>query len=265
MDVDSENARFDFVRRVQRETRLCIDRVIRESDRLRALLESSEAERRRIQRQLDAVSGERDELGGEVEGLRKSLDEMETEHESILEGYANFESQTTSLANLYVATYRLHGAVDTNEVLDVIEEIVANLIGSEEVAVLGLDPRDSRITVLRARGIAASRFDPVVLGVGPIGRALGFGKSFVRTAETPPSEGPGRLAEEQELTACIPLRVCGGVVGALAIYGLLPQKPGLEPIDFELLALMGEQAGVALHTAAILAREGQTSNENRSS
>jgi hypothetical protein len=265
MDFDSENARFDFVRRVQRETRVCIDRVIRESDRLRALLESSEFERKRIERQLEGVVSERDELECEVKRLRESLGAMETEYESTLESYANFESQTTNIANLYVATYRLHGAVDVNEVLGVIEEIVANLIGSEEIAILAIDPADARVSVLRARGLEESLLDSVVLGVGPIGRALALGQTFIRSDDTSTSAATGRGSGERELTACVPLRVCGGVVGALAIFGLLPQKPGLEPIDFELLALLGEQAGVAIYTAAVLAREGQTSIEGRRS
>ncbi len=252
MDVDSEKARFDFVRRVQRETRVCIDRAIRESDRLRALLESSEFERDRLEKQLAAACDERDLLGQEVDRLRSSLRAMEAENEAMLEGYANFEAQTTNLANLYVATYRLHGAGDRDEVLDVIEEIVANLIGSEEVAVLGLDPATARVSVLRAAGVDPSTFEGVVPGVGRIGRALAFGQAFVRSEESGTDAAAMAISEDRGLSACIPLRVCGGVVGALAIYGLLPQKPGLEPIDHELLALLGEQAGVALYTASML-------------
>lgn len=252
MDVDSEKARFDFVRRVQRDTRVCIDRAIRESDRLRTLLESSEFDRERLEQQLVAVRGERDAFAAEVERLRSSLEALEAENEAMLEGYANFEAQTTNLANLYVATYRLHGAGDRGEVLCVIEEIVANLIGSEEIAVLGLDPVSARVSVLRASGVDASIFDGVVPGVGRIGRALAFGQAFVCSDDSGAESAGGLITEDRGLTACIPLRVCGGVVGALAIYGLLPQKPGLEPIDHELLALLGEQAGVALYTASLL-------------
>lgn len=264
MDADSEKARFEFVRRVQRDTRICIDRVIRESDRSRALLETSERERRRLLRRLETVSSERDELALEVEELRKSLVAMEAEHESILVGYADFEAQTTNLANLYVATYRLHGAADRDEVLDVIEEIVVNLIGSEEIAVLMVDPVDSQIRVVRARGLGAERFDCVVPGVGAIGRSLAFGQAhFARPGQATEHSSAHPLAEERDLSACVPLRVCGEVVGALAIYRLLPQKPGLEPIDLELLALMGEQAGVALVSAAHLAGARRSSSDGR--
>lgn len=255
MDADIEEARFGFVHRVQRETRACIDRVVRESDRLRAVVESVEFDRKQIQHQLELAIQERDGLQSEVDRLRKSLATSEAEHESFFEAYARVESQSMSLANLYVATYRLHGSLDREEVLDVIEEIVANLIGSEEIAILEAGPEPSRIEVLRARGVDRSRLESIVHGDGAIGRALASGVQFIRSAEDSAGTSNGPKAEESELTACIPLRVCGRVTGAIAIYRLLKQKPGLEPVDFELFELLGEQAGVALYTASLAERD----------
>ena len=51
------------------------------------------------------------------------------------------EQQSSNLANLYVASYRLHGSVERSEVLQVIQEIIINLIGSEELGIYELDEK----------------------------------------------------------------------------------------------------------------------------
>lgn len=251
MSVDIEEARFRFVREVQQETRVCIDRVLRESDRLRALLESADFDRKQLQCKLDSVTKERDEMQAEVSRLTKSLTEIESEHESFFEGYARVEEKSTSLANLYVATYRLHGSHDSEEVLDVIEEIVANLIGSEEIAILRLDSSHSGIEVLRASGVDRARLESIELGEGIIGRSLVSGEQYIRKDE--PAAAADLESADDELTACVPLRIGGRLFGAIAIFELLGQKPGLEEIDFEFFELLGEQAGVALYAAFLAA------------
>src|ERR1051326_6404126 len=47
--------------------------------------------------------------------------------------YIDVEQQNTNLANLYVATYQLHGTLDRDRVLAAIKEVIINLIGSEEL------------------------------------------------------------------------------------------------------------------------------------
>jgi hypothetical protein len=54
------------------------------------------------------------------------------------------------------------------------------------------------------------------------------------------------LPYEKNLTACIALKASREVVGVIAIFGLLPQKNGLEWVDYELLKFLETYAAVAL-------------------
>ena len=85
------------------------------------------------------------------------------------------------------------------------------------------DLRDRR----RARPADAARLDrhrarpyqEIDVGEGAIGRAAATGERLIRP------EG-GSLSEDGDaaLTACIPLKVAGRVVGVLAVFSLLPHK-----------------------------------------
>ena len=51
------------------------------------------------------------------------------------------------------------------------------------------------------------------------------------------------------LTAAIPLKLDGHVTGAVAIFGLVPHKKVLAPVDHELFEIISRQAAMALHSA----------------
>jgi hypothetical protein len=52
----------------------------------------------------------------------------------------------------------------------------------------------------------------------------------------------------------VPLRLGESTTGAIAIFRLLPQKPGLEPLDYELFDLLGTHAAAALYCTGLHAR-----------
>ncbi|HEV2721355.1 MAG TPA: diguanylate phosphodiesterase, partial [Thermoanaerobaculia bacterium] len=54
------------------------------------------------------------------------------------------------------------------------------------------------------------------------------------------------FGREEQLTACIPLKLDDRVVGVIGIFRLLQQKQGLEPLDFELFDLLSSHAASAL-------------------
>ena len=54
------------------------------------------------------------------------------------------------------------------------------------------------------------------------------------------------LPYEQNLTACVILKSSAGVVGVIAIFGLLPEKNCLEWADYELLKFLETYAAVAI-------------------
>jgi len=179
----------------------------------------------------------------ENQRLRQFLSELEATAARRDEQYARIEQQNANLANLYVASYQLAGTVDRGAVLQSIQEIVANLIGSEEV---GIYERDGDSLVLAASfGIDAIRHAQVRIGEGRIGAAAASGEIYV---------SPTGAADAEHITACIPLRVDGEVIGLIAIFGLLAHKPALADVDRELFDLLAVHAATSLYCATLHAQ-----------
>ena len=151
------------------------------------------------------------------------------------------EAQVANLASLYVAVTSVHGALDRPSVLSSVQEIVTNLIGSEEMAIFETDSARGRLTLLASIGIEPGPYQEIGLGEGAIGRAAATGERVIR------NEG-GSLTEDGDaaLTACIPLKVAGRIVGVLAVFRLLPHKGALDAIDIDLFDVLAAHAASAL-------------------
>src|SRR5262245_25618432 len=74
------------------------------------------------------------ELLAENEKLSRLVVELEENGRRLAQRFAEIEQQNSNLANLYVASYQLHGLLDRAELFAIVQEIVANLIGCEEMA-----------------------------------------------------------------------------------------------------------------------------------
>ena len=239
-----------YVQRVRENTRRYVEEVLAENEKLMLRVSSLEDERSRLERELIATQTKLDHQTFEEEKLKRRFDDMESEQRKFFEGYAQIEQQNNDLASLYVATYGLHGSMDRGEVLLAIQEIVANLIGSEEMAVFELDAGGEELELVSSSGIEPGGFERIPLGSGRIGRAASSGETYLVDAQDP-QDGKAALPQEATLTACVPFKVDGRVTGALAVFRLLGQKPGLEPLDFELFDLLGSQAATALHATTL--------------
>ena len=154
---------------------------------------------------------------------------------------AESEAQVANLASLYVAVTSVHGALDRPSVLSSVQEIVTNLIGSEEMAIFETDAARGRLTLLASMGIEPGRYQDIALGEGAIGRTAATGERLIRQ-EGGSLTGDGDAA----LTACIPLKVAGRVVGVLAVFRLLPHKGWLDAIDLDLFDVLASHAASAL-------------------
>lgn len=207
------------------------------------------ATRRYIRELLDEQAA----LRSELDALRADLARREREQAQARrfeEQFAEVERQNANLAALYAASYQLH-TPRRAEVLIAIHEIVINLIGSEEFAVLALG-RGGELRPLSHMGVEPARLAAVRLDEGMIGRAVAEGAPVVAP------DGPGGLTSDDPdgIVACVPLMVAGRTVGMIVLYRLLPQKPRLEPFDHELLALLASHAATALYCSELHEREG---------
>jgi hypothetical protein len=217
------------------------------NEALRALAASLEAEMNRLHEQAVALRAENERHEKEQARLQAQLETIRAESQRYSSRYSEIEQQNSNLANLYVASYRLHGTLDRREVIDTLQEIIANLIGSEEAGLFELDPLTQTLHLVASFGLTPGSYNLVPLGNGRIGEAAKTGEIYIAdrsaTGET-----------EDRLTACIPLTLGGKVTGAIAIFRLLPQKAGIEDVDRELFDLLATHAATALYTTSLHAK-----------
>jgi len=208
--------------------------------------ETPDQARHRLEGELAAANEALELRSAEEEGLRSRLAEIERDHQRICDDYVAAEEQRSGLASLFVALARLHGSLDRREVLAAIQEVVVNMLGSEELALFELGPGE-RLRAVHSVGVDGSRLGEVAAGEGTIGRAA-LGHAYVA--------GGDSRSEDPDLTACVPIRVGSRVTGALAIWRLLGHKPFLTAADLELIELLSTHAGTALHAAGLHERYG---------
>jgi hypothetical protein len=210
-----------------------------------------ESERRQIEEDLRAARSEMQRYALERANLDRQLQAIEAEGRRYLQQYISVEQQNANLANLYVASFRLHSTLHRSEVVDGIKEIIVNLVGSEELAILELDATRSHLELIGSFGIDEGRYRRVPAGRGIIGECLRSGEIFVA-----PDAIPSARSDGESMIACIPLKVGEVVIGAIAIFRLLGQKNGIEELDRELFNLLATHAATALYCASLHAAHG---------
>jgi hypothetical protein len=138
-------------------------------------------------------------------------------------------------------------------VLAAIDETIINLIGSEDFAVYELD--DGRQTLRLASSFAElpEPYRCVPLGGGPIGQLAQRGETWLCEPGAAPEMFPGG----KRVQVVVPLRLDTELCGAIALFGLLPQKSGgIEEVDRELFDLLATHAAVALYSTRLYGQSG---------
>jgi hypothetical protein len=155
------------------------------------------------------------------------------------------------LMRLNAANARLTQSLEQGDAFEAIGEIIANLIGSEEVAMFDYHGAEQNFSLAWSSGVEADALQPFLCGAGMFGRAVQQGTSQFqeRQPET------ALLPHEKNLTACIILKTSGEIVGVIAIFGLLPQKNNLEWADFELLKFLEIYGAVAIKFQRLQGRQ----------
>jgi hypothetical protein len=217
----------DYVRRVQESTQQYARDILAENERLGSIVTTLYEEKLRL-----------------VEQIAR----MEVTSQAFTARYVEVEQQNSSLANLYVASYRIHGSLERDDVLATLREILINLIGTEEFAVFEAAPGDEAAPMRCATSFGVDPYlvPPLRVGEGRLGEAIGRGVPYL------PADDP-----QADITACVPLRVGNRTMGAIVVYRLLAHKPALESADLELLNLLATHGATALYCSALHARQGR--------
>lgn len=189
----------------------------------------ADLDKRRLSVELAEARAEIERHRAEAERLRKRLAEMEQEHRQLSDEYVAVEEQNSELASLFVALDRLYSSADRREALAAVQEIVVNMVGSEELGVYEIDASGA-LQLAHGFGLADSRPDRYAPGSGTVARVAASGVPFVA--------GPDGAPEDPDLTAAIPLKAAGRAAGVLAIWRLLGHKPFLTDLDKRLFTVL---------------------------
>jgi transcriptional regulator with GAF, ATPase, and Fis domain len=187
-----------------------------------------------------------------IEGLEREKQEIldrikqvEAENINFATRYVEIEEENNNLANLYIASYQLHSTLDFREVLQIIMEIIINLIGAEEFALMLLDEKTNKLQAVAAEGLEIADLPTVGLGEGIIGQMARTGENyFIDDLEN-------YTRDFRHPIVCIPLKIKEHVIGVIVIYKLLVQKSNFAEVDFELFTLLAGHAATAVFSSRL--------------
>jgi hypothetical protein len=219
-----------YISKAREEQQQYLNGLLQENEKLRSRAAMLESDLLRALEQHRAATAE-------LQRMRENFDEIAGENQRFAEQYQHIEEQSGNLANLYVASYQLHTSVDRAAVLTAIQEIVINLIGSEQFAIY--ERSGDAFSLAASFGLDKERPARVLGGEFAVEK-LSEGHIF----EDEPSDRP-------PLTACVPLRINDRVNGAILVFRLLDHKPALQPVDHELFELLAVHASTALYCASL--------------
>lgn len=175
------------------------------------------------------------------EKLRRKAEQLEAENRDFAQRYVDLEDHSTSLTNLYAATFQLHSSPDPDAVVRTIVEIAVNLIGAAEFVLYLADEAKGDFSVvaregdLPPEGARRSSLDEAVEK-----EAVRLRRTVFLEETAAPGAAPGAAI------CCAPLYFRDRLVGALTIYALLSHKASFSQLDRELFDLLGEQAALAM-------------------
>lgn len=185
------------------------------------------------------------ELEKEKHDILTRIRQVEAENQDFANRYVEIETENNNLANLYIASYQLHSTLDFKEVLQIIMEIVINLIGAEEFALMLLDEKGGDLQAVACEGLDRDMVPPVKLGSGLIGQTLQSGESYFT------EDMENYQMDILSPMVCVPLKIKDHVIGVLAIYKLLIQKEKFAQVDYELFTLLAGHAATAIFGARL--------------
>ncbi|HEU5359471.1 MAG TPA: GAF domain-containing protein [Gemmatimonadales bacterium] len=150
------------------------------------------------------------------------------------------EHRVGRLAQLLAAVAELHSGEDAAAVVTTVKEIVANLVGCEEMGVFAVQRPGPVLTYVDGIGIDANEFATIPAATGPIAAALASSVVLV------PGHPESATVHGRPVTVCVPLVTGGRVFGLVVLFHLVLQKPRLNADDLELLRFLSDHASMAL-------------------
>lgn len=190
---------------------------------------------RRLAEQVSVLRGRLDRYQAELISARREMAAAQAGSRALSERNVRLEEEKGNLAKLYVAASFLHGSLDRAQVVEALNEVLVNLIGSEHFAIFEMEAGAARlVTAILPDGHPAAEPSPIAAA------ALRSGEPYLRPD-----------GDESVPAAAIPLRLEGKTVGVVEVAGLLPHKTGFSAFDEELFSFLALHAAPALHATRL--------------
>lgn len=221
----------------------------RSAEYLQELLEENEQLRQKLcepdedPTSADPDSRERLELHAQIQTL-------EAENRRAAARNRELEEEKQVITTLYVASYEMNAALDPDQALNAITEIVSGLIGARVFCIYLINESIGALVPLISEGQPVSAFPNIPLQSGPVGESVESGE--ISTYDSNASAGSASVGAQP--IVCIPIRVEEKPVGAIAIYRLLRQKTSFAEVDHELFRLLAKKAATAILASQELAQ-----------
>lgn len=227
--------------------------LMRQNEKLRYRLVQLKEEYRVLKSQASVSAQSAEDIRKQVENLRREKEELEKrfreveeENKEFANRYVEIEEENNNLANLYISSFQLHSTLDFKEVLQIIMEIIINLIGAEQFAILLVDEKAGALRPMATEGLEEDFIPPVRPGEGVIGRVAKTGESYyVENLEGYTPNSP------LDPMVCIPLKIKDKILGVIVIYKLLQQKKTFANVDYELFTLLAGHAATAIFSSQL--------------
>ncbi|MDW8247265.1 MAG: GAF domain-containing protein [Sandaracinaceae bacterium] len=246
--LDFEREREQVIRQFLRRGLELTESMITENQALRAEVERLRAETIELRAQLAKDAAIR-ELLQRIEELEKEKHVLlERSRELVLNSSVNeqraleLETELHHLANLHIALSHLHASLSPRRTLRTIAELLHQLVGANAFCFYRCDTDFRRVYPFYHVG--QLECSPVEVGEGVIGTVLATGMMHLR-------EPIEFKSSQEDPIAVIPLRYGSELIGAIVIFGMLPQKQEWTFIDRQLLELLGNHGGTALLAASL--------------
>jgi len=241
----SELRKNRYVERVREATRSLFEDLLEANRRLCLTLAMLSEDRDAKQRELGEFSERSERWRAQQQSLLELLEAADRDSKTFEDQFEEVERQNSNLATLYAAGHVLHSSLERQAVLGAIQEIVINLVGSEQFAIV---LSDEKLTPQALFGVEARALEGLTPRSGIIGRA---------NSENRPLALPrGAPTDATGVRVCVPLVVGGATRGFVLIFDFLPQKGEISSLDHELFTLVGSQAALALYAAELNAERG---------
>jgi hypothetical protein len=230
--------------------------LVNENARLRHHVAELERDNAQLLAQVKSDDAIR-ELLRKIDGLEKEKDQLlshyrkaEAQSSRWVGEYAEIESELANFANLYVASHQLYSSFGFPATVRRIKELLEQLMGARMFAVYLASSDGKKLVPIVTEGLDR----PKAVGIRPDDGGIGE----VFSMATPRIEtGDLTHGSIDRPLALVPMKTEEKVIGVLAVFATLEQKPRFLPVDFELFKLFGAHAGGALIAARLFAEAGQ--------